>query len=97
MRNKFDVIVIGSGPGGEGAAMKAVKEGKKVAICDSFKYIGGSCTHRGTIPSKSLRHSSQIISDTEMEITNDYQSMLRSTEPIIKQQYNLEKVSMRGI
>jgi NAD(P) transhydrogenase len=91
MKNKFDVIVIGSGPGGEGAAMKAVKAGKSVAICDYFHNIGGSCTHSGTIPSKALRHASQIISDTEMLNSVNYQTILNSTQPIIEQQYELRK------
>lgn len=91
MKNKFDVIVIGSGPGGEGAAMKAVKAGKSVAICDYFHNIGGSCTHSGTIPSKALRHASQIISDTEMLHSVNYQTILNSTQPIIEQQYELRK------
>ncbi len=55
--NKFDVIVIGTGPGGEGAAMQAAKEGKRVAIFERYSRIGGGCTHWGTIPSKSLRFS----------------------------------------
>lgn len=87
----FDLIVIGSGPGGEGAAMKAVKEGKKVAICDHFLNIGGSCTHQGTIPSKALRHASQIISDTESLNGANYQSILKSIEPIVHQQFLLRK------
>ena len=87
---KYDLIVLGSGPGGEGAAMKAVKEGKNVAICDHFSNIGGSCTHRGTIPSKSLRHSSQILADTESNIA-DYQSILKSTKPVINEQYKLSR------
>lgn len=91
MKNKFDVIVIGSGPGGEGAAMKAVKAGKSVAICDYFHNIGGSCTHSGTIPSKALRHASQIISDTEILHSVNYQTILNSTQPIIEQQYELRK------
>ncbi len=91
MKNKYDVIVIGSGPGGEGAAMKAVKAGNSVAICDYFHNIGGSCTHRGTIPSKSLRHASQIISDTEMLHSVNYQTILNSTHSIIEQQYELRK------
>ncbi len=91
MIKHYDVIVIGSGPGGEGAAMKATKEGKEVAICDSFENIGGNCTHKGTIPSKALRHASQIISDTETLNNADYQSILKSMLPIIEQQYQLRK------
>ncbi|MBI1369999.1 MAG: Si-specific NAD(P)(+) transhydrogenase [Planctomycetes bacterium] len=53
----FDVIVIGSGPGGEGAAMKAAKEGKRVAVVERYATVGGGCTHWGTIPSKALRHA----------------------------------------
>jgi NAD(P) transhydrogenase len=52
----YDLIVIGSGPAGESAAMNAVKCGKKVAmICDKPR-PGGNCTYLGTIPSKALRH-----------------------------------------
>lgn len=52
---EMDVVVIGTGPGGEGAAMQAVKHGKRVAVIERDASIGGSCTHRGTIPSKALR------------------------------------------
>ena len=52
----FDVIVIGTGPGGEGAAMQAAKQGKRVAVIERYKSIGGGCTHWGTIPSKAIRH-----------------------------------------
>jgi NAD(P) transhydrogenase len=49
----YDLIVIGSGPAGESAAMNAVKSGKKVAmICDKPR-PGGNCTYLGTIPSSS--------------------------------------------
>lgn len=51
-----DVVVIGSGPGGEGAAMQACKAGKSVAVVEKFTAVGGGCTHWGTIPSKALRH-----------------------------------------
>lgn len=53
----FDIIVIGTGPGGEGAAMQAAKEGKNVGVIEKYNMIGGGCTHWGTIPSKALRHS----------------------------------------
>jgi NAD(P) transhydrogenase len=51
----YDVVVIGTGPGGEGAAMQAAKHGKRVAVVEECDQIGGNCTHRGTIPSKALR------------------------------------------
>lgn len=55
-KHSFDLIVIGSGPAGESAAMNGVKAGKKVAlICDKPR-PGGNCTYLGTIPSKALRH-----------------------------------------
>jgi NAD(P) transhydrogenase len=53
----FDILVIGSGPGGEGAAMEAVKHGKNVAVIERLDMIGGGCTHWGAIPSKALRYS----------------------------------------
>lgn len=54
---EFDVVVIGTGPGGEGAAMQAVKHGKRVAVVERHHLIGGNCTHVGTIPSKALRYA----------------------------------------
>ncbi|MDE1462603.1 Si-specific NAD(P)(+) transhydrogenase [Spartinivicinus poritis] len=59
----YDVVVLGSGPAGEGAAMNAVKLGKRVAVVEQSALVGGNCTHLGTIPSKALRHSvKEIIS-----------------------------------
>jgi NAD(P) transhydrogenase len=56
-QSKFDVIVIGSGPAGQKSAVQAAKVGKKVAIIERDKVIGGACVHRGTIPSKTLREN----------------------------------------
>jgi NAD(P) transhydrogenase len=56
LKSHFDVIVIGSGPGGEGASIKLAKAGKSVAIVESHTLVGGGCTHWGTIPSKTLIH-----------------------------------------
>lgn len=53
----YDAIVIGSGPAGEGAAMKLAKSKQRVAMIERHSSIGGGCTHWGTIPSKALRHS----------------------------------------
>lgn len=59
----FDVAIIGSGPAGEGAAMTLAKKGKTVAIVEKYHQVGGGCTHWGTVPSKSLRHTVQMIAD----------------------------------
>lgn len=52
----YDVLVIGSGPSGESSAIAAAKAGKRVGIIENRILVGGSCAHKGTIPSKSLRH-----------------------------------------
>ena len=57
----YDIVVLGSGPAGEGAAMNAAKAGRKIAVVENYTQIGGSCTHLGTIPSKALRHSVRQI------------------------------------
>lgn len=59
--NHYDLIVIGTGPAGEGAAMKASKAGKTVASIEEYSKIGGGATHWGTIPSKALRAAIQHI------------------------------------
>ena len=52
----WDLVVLGSGPAGEAAAMQAAKGGLRVAMVDRDDQMGGNCTHWGTIPSKALRH-----------------------------------------
>ncbi len=53
----FDLIVIGSGPSGQRAAIQAAKSGKKVALIEKSSVIGGVCINTGTIPSKTLREA----------------------------------------
>lgn len=55
IEKKVDVVVVGSGPAGEGAAMHLAKNGKRVAVVERYDKIGGGCAHWGTIPSKALR------------------------------------------
>ena len=52
-----DMVVIGSGPAGQKAAIQAAKLGKQVALVERNPIIGGVCTHTGTIPSKALREA----------------------------------------
>lgn len=87
--NHYDVIVIGSGPGGEGAAMKAAKEGKRVAVIDDYQQVGGNCTHRGTIPSKALRQAIVEMSRQPLLREAGYQQMLQIAAPVIRQQVSL--------
>jgi NAD(P) transhydrogenase len=60
---KFDVVVIGTGPAGEGAAMMLAKNHRRVAVVERYAEVGGGCTHWGTIPSKALRHAVKTLSD----------------------------------
>lgn len=79
----FDAIVIGSGPGGEGAAMGLVKQGARVAVIERHFSVGGGCTHWGTIPSKALRHAvSRIIEFNQNPLYSDNSRILKSTFPI---------------
>ncbi|MBX2808721.1 MAG: Si-specific NAD(P)(+) transhydrogenase [Cellvibrionaceae bacterium] len=61
MSYDYDVIVIGSGPAGQKSAVQAAKLGKKVALVERDRYLGGACVHRGTIPSKTLRENAMRI------------------------------------
>ena len=54
---QFDLIVIGSGPAGQRAAIQAAKAGKRVALVERREVLGGVCVNTGTIPSKTLREA----------------------------------------
>ena len=60
--NEYDLVVIGSGPAGQKGAICAAKMGKKVAIIDRARTIGGVCVHTGTIPSKTVREAVLYLS-----------------------------------
>jgi NAD(P) transhydrogenase len=53
----YELIVVGSGPGGQRAAIQAVKAGKRVALVEKQAAVGGACTNTGTIPSKTMREA----------------------------------------
>src|SRR5499427_4180062 len=58
----FDLIVIGSGPAGQRAAIQGAKLGKRVAIVEKHEALGGTCINTGTIPSKSMREAVMHLS-----------------------------------
>src|SRR5215475_7348729 len=53
----YDLLVIGSGPGGQRAAIQAAKSGKRVALVERREFVGGTCIATGTIPSKTMREA----------------------------------------
>jgi len=60
--NVYDLIVVGSGPAGQKAAICAAKLRKKVAVIERKRTIGGVCVHTGTIPSKTFREAILYLS-----------------------------------
>ena len=60
MSDIFDLIVIGGGPGGYVAAIRAAQLGSKVAVIEKRQALGGTCLNEGCIPSKALLDSSEL-------------------------------------
>src|SRR6266446_511968 len=61
--DKFDVVIIGSGPGGYVAAIRAGQLGLTTAIIEKDKNLGGTCLLRGCIPTKSLLHTADLLDE----------------------------------
>ncbi len=59
----YDLVVIGSGPGGYVCAIRAAQLGMKVAVVEKDKTFGGTCLNIGCIPSKALLHASELFED----------------------------------
>lgn len=96
MIKKFDVAVIGAGPGGYPAAIKAAQNGKSVALIEA-KDVGGTCLNRGCIPSKALIANADLVHQIKRSelfgikidgFSFDYQSMIDRKNTIVS---NLRK------
>ena len=75
---QYDIIVIGSGPAGESAAMNSAKKGRRVAVISDREKVGGNCTHLGTIPSKALRQSvKQVMQFNSNPLLREFASLRR--------------------
>jgi len=101
----YDAVVIGSGPGGEGAAMTLAKAGREVAMVERHTMVGGGCTHWGTIPSKALRQTIQRITDFRedplfqqiAEATDiTYPQLLANAEAVITSQVRMRRRFYEG-
>lgn len=90
---RFDVVVVGSGPAGQKAAVQAAKAGKRVCVVEREIGVGGACVHRGTIPSKTLRETALHLSQLrarlgrhiKVEVPRDLQlaSLMERMESVV--------------
>lgn len=96
----FDLFVIGTGPGGEGAAMQAAKGGLRVGVAERYRQIGGGCTHWGTIPSKALRYAvtstmrslkNPVLREMGISASPTMEQLGRGTQAIIGRQVDMRQ------
>lgn len=94
--NDYEVVVLGGGPGGYVAAIRAAKLGKKVALIEA-RELGGTCLNRGCIPSKTLLRHAEVIETIEKakqwgietgEMTFSLSKMLDRKDAVIQQLRN---------
>jgi len=89
---KYEVVVIGSGPGGYVAALRAAQLGKKTCVVERAE-IGGVCLNRGCIPTKALAHAAEVCALARHadawgiqagEVTVDFPKMLAAKDAVVK-------------
>jgi dihydrolipoyl dehydrogenase len=106
MSDKFDVVIIGSGPGGYVAAIRAAQLGLKTAIVEKDKELGGTCLNIGCIPSKALLTSSDHYIFAKKEAAKhgivlekvglDLAKMLARKDKVVKTMNGGVKALMKG-
>jgi dihydrolipoamide dehydrogenase len=93
----YDVAIIGSGPGGYVAAIRAAQLGMSVLIVEREPRLGGVCTLRGCIPTKALLHTADVLEEARhgaevgvaaREVRLDYPAALKHKEKIVRQSTN---------
>lgn len=107
--SQLDLVVIGSGPGGYVAAIKAAQLGLKVALVEKDPVLGGTCLNVGCIPSKALLHSTEVFHQVTHgkkhglvggeKVTIDVPAMMANKDKVVSQLNQGVKflVSKRGI
>ena len=104
----YDILVIGSGPAGQKAAIQGAKAGKHVAIIEREPGVGGGCVYRGTIPSKTLRESAlQVDRMKRSSTTLDVRvpphvlvaTLMRRVDEVVKSHgdYMISQLTRNGI
>ena len=104
----YDLIVIGSGPAGQKAAIQGAKAGKRVALIEQTREVGGACVYHGTIPSKTLRetalkmvqflHATDVF-DFRMRDDIKIASLMTRLDKVVRAhgEFMKEQVSRNGI
>ena len=89
----YDLVVIGSGPGGYVAAIKAAKKGMRTAVIES-RQAGGTCLNRGCIPAKTILHSAAMFRELQNSgafgihtesLTYNMEEIQRKKEEVVEQ------------
>jgi len=86
--DRYDLIVLGSGPSGQKAAVQAAKLGKRVAVVKKRQVVGGVCVNTGTIPSKTLR-------EAILYLTGHGQHGIYGTSYAVKQHIGIDDLKVR--
>ena len=97
---EFDLVVIGAGPGGYTAAIKAAQLGMKTAIVEKDQALGGTCLNVGCIPSKALLSSTELFHEAQKQfgshgISADRLSM--DVSKMMKRKDDIVRKMARGI
>src|SRR6201993_5512460 len=87
---KYDLIVIGSGPAGQRAAIQAAKFGKHVALVEKLEVVGGVAINTGTIPSKTIR-------EAVLHLSGFYYQNIYGVNYRVKEQITMADLSFRAL
>jgi len=77
----FDLVVLGGGSGGYAAALRAAELGKTVALVEKDK-VGGTCLHRGCIPTKALLHAAEVADTAREAAAYGIRATLEAIDPV---------------
>src|SRR6267143_3054563 len=86
---KYDLIVISSGPAGQRAAIQAAKFGKRVALVEKLEVVGGTAINTGTIPSKTIR-------EAVLHLSGFYYQNIYGVNYRVKDQISMADLSFRA-
>src|SRR5258708_8588039 len=86
---KYDLIVMGSGPAGQGGGMQAGKFGKRVALVEKLEVVGGVAINTGTIPSKTIR-------EAVLHLSGFYYQNIYGVNYRVKDQITMADLSFRA-